>query len=136
MNQVLLQKCYKIFIPHNFVTTKGIARRFDLDLTQEELREHCLVSGNVKILIIKRMNRKVINDDGVSSVPSGTVRFTFYIQCFRCLRYGHTRNNCKGKEKCFNCSADKHDKDTLNFNCQTYFCKAQHKTTDKNALDA
>ena len=57
-------------------------------------------------------------------------------QCFRCLRYGHTKN-CKGKEKCFNCAEDCHLKDppenNLEYPCVTkcFYCKNDYKTTSK-----
>ena len=54
------------------------------------------------------------------------------------MGYGHTRKNCKGKEKCFNCAEDCHLKDSLENNdeypCTTkcFYCKNNHKTTSKN----
>lgn len=156
-NPTLLNKGYKIFIPFNFVTSKGIARRVDFDITEKELLECCNVDGNIEILSVKRLNRKVINDKVVSYEPTGTVLFTFkgvrlpravhfynlshnisvYVppvtQCFRCLRYGHTRTNCKGKERCFNCGEPKHLEDNEEFTCSMscYFCKEVHKSTSK-----
>lgn len=157
-NKTLLDRGYKIFIPFNFVTSKGIARRVDIDLSEEELLKHCNSSGDIKILNVKRMNRKVIKEGVSTYVPTGSVLFTFqglnlpkYInfyflefsvsvyvspvtQCFRCLRFGHTRNNCRGsKEKCFNCAEDSHQPQGEDFTCETccMYCKNNHRSTDK-----
>lgn len=156
-NKVLSNKGYKLFIPLNFVTSKGIARGIDTDITEEELLKCCSIDGKIEILNAKRLNRKVMKDDGVSYAPTGTVLFTFkgvnlprevhfynlvfkvqiYIspvtQCYRCLRYGHTKNNCKGNEKCFNCGESKHQEKGEEFACQIkcFYCKEEHKSISK-----
>lgn len=155
-NNSLIDKGYKIFIPFNFVTSKGIARRVDLDLSEEELLKHCSTKDKIKILNVRRMNRKIVNEDKtVTYVPTGTVLFTFqglnipkYInfyylefnvsiyvapvtQCFKCLRYGHTRNNCKGRERCFNCAGNIHNSEDEPCITRCFFCKDEHKSTDK-----
>ena len=119
---------------------------------------------NLNLADVLKITNKGLNRISVQfisyNIPTGTVLFTFqgvaipktfyyleypitiYVapvtQCFRCLRYGHTRNNCQGKEKCFNCSADKHLEDNNSeinkeYNSKTccVFCKDSHKTTDK-----
>lgn len=163
-NKDLIGRGYKIFIPFNFVTCKGICRQVDMDLTEDELL-NCSSAGSyagqkIKILSVRRLNRKVVNelDKSISYEPTATVLFTFkgvvlpkviqfyhlersveiYIppvtQCYRCLRFGHTKTNCKGKERCFNCGIeDKHSKDNVNFSCNTqcFYCKQEHKSNSK-----
>lgn len=163
-NQTLKEKGYKIFIPFNFVSCKGICRQVDSDISEEELLK-CASAGSyaghkVEILSVKRLNRKIINDSDKSFVyePTGTVLFTFkgvvlpnsvkfyhlerpiqiYVppvtQCYKCLRFGHTNNNCRGREKCFNCGGEeKHTKDNTSYSCKTqcYYCKEDHKSNSK-----
>lgn len=156
-NKRLLDKGYNIYIPYNFVTSKGIARRVDIDISEEEILETAIANNNIKILNVRRLNRRVNKDNVISYEPTGTILFTFqgvripkeiklyylefpiemYVppvtQCFRCLRYGHTRNNCKGKEKCFKCAAEKHFEDLGGETCETccFFCKDTHVSTSK-----
>ncbi|KAL1488428.1 hypothetical protein ABEB36_014901 [Hypothenemus hampei] len=52
------------------------------------------------------LNNKEINDNLKVSLYIPPV-----IQCYNCLRYGHTAKTCKGKDKCFTCGKDKHDID-------------------------
>lgn len=156
-NKTLINKGYKIFIPFNFVTSKGLARQVDTDISEQELLKCCSVNGGIEILNVKRLNRKVLKDKEITYEPTGTVLFTFrgvnlpravhfynllynisvYIspvtQCFKCLRYGHTRLNCKGKERCFNCGEFKHVDEGKETKCATIclFCKDSHKSTSK-----
>ena len=156
-NKTLLDKGYNIFIPFNFVTSKGIARNVDFDLSEEEILKTCKAYNNIKILNAKRLNRKTIKNDITTYEPTGTVLFTFqgvnlprsvniyglefqisiYVapvtQCFRCLRYGHTKTNCKGKEKCLNCAGDIHPQEGDNMPCMVkcFYCKDSHKSNFK-----
>lgn len=156
-NKYLIDKGYNIYIPFNFVTAKGIARNVDFDLTEEELLNACKANDKTKILGVRRLNRKILKDETVSYEPTGTVLFTFqgvllpkYIsfyhleypistyvapvtQCYKCLRYGHTRNNCKGKDRCFNCGSSDHVSDNNELSCTTtcFYCKDNHKSTNK-----
>lgn len=158
-NKTLIEKGYKIFIPYNFVTCKGIVRQIDADLTEEEILKFCKANNGIEILQVKRLNRKVFKNNVVIYEPTGTVLFTFkgiilprsinlyrlerpvnvYIppvtQCYRCLRFGHTKNNCKGKERCFNCGEEEnHLQDgEVKFSCvtQCFYCKDDHKSSSK-----
>ena len=38
--------------------------------------------------------------------------------CFKCLRQGHLRTNCRGKSKCFKCKSESHHTATCNFKQQ------------------
>lgn len=162
-NKNLKDKGYNIFIPLNFTTSKGLVREIDLDLSEAELLEACSCRND--IITIKRLNRKVFKNDTIEYVPTGTCLFTFkgtimpkeikffglslpvavYIspvtQCYSCLLYGHTKKNCKGQEKCFNCgekNAQNHKtmdngNDKPEYTCETkcHFCKEAHKSSYK-----
>ena len=124
-NERLKNKGYNIFIPYNFISCKGLVRYIDLDIDISKFSEIC--RSNVEIISAKKLNRKVLTNNKPEYIATGSVLFTFkgtclpkfiefyglalpvtiYIppvtQCFSCLLYGHTKHNCKGKLKCFNC---------------------------------
>ncbi|XP_050311094.1 uncharacterized protein LOC126746775 isoform X2 [Anthonomus grandis grandis] len=139
-------------------TCKGLVRQIDLEIGEDELLKCCKTNSHVEILDAKRLNRKIIKNGETNYEPTGTVLFTFkgvylpksitfyrlerpisiYIspvtQCFRCLRFGHTRNNCKGKERCFNCAKETNEnseEEHSTCNTQCLYCKDNHKSTDK-----
>lgn len=156
-NKYILDKGYKIYIPYNLVTCKGIVRRVDPELEIKDLKY--LIQSKYKILDIKRLNRKVIENDTVEFKPTGTLLITFegtnlpkhinvsYIsfpvlpyvsrvtQCFKCQFFGHTEVQCKGKRRCVNCS-EIHDDDQEYSNCKKikcFHCKSfSHIAKDKN----
>ena len=74
-NTTLLNKGYKMFIPFNFVTSKGLIRQVDSDVSDDELLKHGQASGNIEILSATRLKRKVINNEtkNVSYQPTGSV---------------------------------------------------------------
>lgn len=155
-NDIIKNKGYKIYIPYNQVTCKGIVRRVDNEITVDEIRKMIKCSFNV--LDIKRMNRKVIVDGTSRYEPTGTILVTFegvilprhielcylsmpvspYVppvtQCFACLLYGHVSVQCRGRRKCFNCS-EHHTDDDAYKECsiiKCLYCKNScHKTTNK-----
>lgn len=106
--------------------------------------------ANAENLSIKRMNKKCLKDNKIEYIPTGTSLFTFkgtiipkevrycgmgmrtaiyispVIQCFSCLRYGHTKKNCKDMERCFNCGQEKHMSEQKKGEDQTlYTCEAE-----------
>ncbi|CAH0556526.1 unnamed protein product [Brassicogethes aeneus] len=107
------------------VSCKGVALRIDLNIPITEIS--IAISSPIKILEMKRLNKKIINKDEtgkttINYVPSETLLIMFegtnlpisinifglpikinpYIlsvtQCFKCLLYGNTQKNCKDKE--------------------------------------
>lgn len=76
-NQLNKEKeVYKIYIPRNQVTRKGIARDVNPIFSEIDLMSMC--ETNYKILEVKRLSRKINKEDGsVDYVSSGTVLFTF-----------------------------------------------------------
>lgn len=150
-NKKLKDKGYKLFIPFNFVTCKGLIRGIDLDIDTEDIVKFS--SGRrCSVLSARRMNRKVTVEDRVEYKPTGTILLTFkgvvlpryisiygleynvslYIppvtQCFNCYLFGHTKQNCKGKAKCVNCADIKHDNaESCILKCM--YCKEKHRAT-------
>lgn len=156
-NKVLLDKGLNSYIPFNMVTCKGIVRRVDPELDIKEIKY--LISSKFKILDIKRLNRKVIDENGVQYKPTGTLLITFegtilpkylnisYIsfpvlpfvprvtQCFKCQYFGHTENQCKGKKKCVSCS-EAHSEEQEYKECKKVLCfhckSISHKSNNKD----
>lgn len=114
-NEVLLNQGYSMFVPANLVSCKGIIRNVDKSFSVEELLEYSTAQGT-KIINIKRLDRRRVNDDGTADfVPTTTVLFSFsgkilpkfvdicmlpmpvepyilpVIQCQSCFLFGHTK---------------------------------------------
>lgn len=134
-NEALLKQGYSMFIPAHLVSCKGLVRFVDRTFSEEEILKFS-TAHNVKIISVKRLNRRVAptEDKEAEYVPTGTVLLTFagtsipkfiemfrlmmpvepyvmpIVQCYRCFYFGHTKKNCRSKEKCKNCgSSEAHD---------------------------
>lgn len=156
-NKYLIDKGYKIYIPFNMVTCKGIIRRVDPELSTDEINE--MIKSPFKVLEIKRLNRKKITETKQAEfIPTGTLLLTFsgtimprnvtisylsfqvspYVtpvtQCYKCLLYGHTKNQCRGKKKCFSCT-ENHTTEDQYENCKIIKClhcdSINHKSNNK-----
>lgn len=60
-NEKLLNKGYKIYIPINQITCKGIIRRVDPDLSIDEIKN--MIRSPFDVLEIKRLNRKILHEN-------------------------------------------------------------------------
>ncbi|XP_025074645.1 uncharacterized protein LOC112552795 [Pogonomyrmex barbatus] len=54
------------------------------------------------------------------------------VQCFKCLRFGHRKNNCKSKERCIVCGEKAHGRCDRQDRCRN--CNGEHRSTNKNAM--
>ncbi|KAG5884012.1 hypothetical protein JTB14_018574 [Gonioctena quinquepunctata] len=148
---------YQAYIPYNNVTSKGIIRGIENSFTEEEIIS--MINSPFRVLGIRRMNRRDKERGEIKYIPTSTILITFegvvlpkyvkmyymtysvhtYIppvtQCFQCLMYGHTKKQCKGKRRCFNCS-DIHESEEGYANCvkiRCHNCKSlHHKTNSKD----
>lgn len=147
-----------VFIPSRMVTSKGIIKNVGSEITKEDIELHA--HSKVKILDARQLNRRTVTDGIVSYVPSSTWILTFQgknlpekialwgclrhvslyvgpvIQCYNCLRYGHTKANCNNPSKskrCRNC-AENHEEqecpDPSHPKC--VFCSGEHASTDRS----
>lgn len=144
------------YIPTFFVQKKGVISGVDTYFTCEYIKEN-IICENFKILNVQRFKKKITNPDGTikfvdrqkicitfsgNNLPNfiviNSVRFVvepyYYpvIQCFKCLRYGHVKDSCKGSPKCKNCGV----KDCINFSvCKTNNTKCIYcNSTSHNSL--
>lgn len=53
------------------------------------------------------------------------------VQCFKCLRYGHTKNQCSGKERCKRCGKDHVDDGNYSSELKCANCGTEHTATSK-----
>ncbi|KAJ0169488.1 hypothetical protein K1T71_015075 [Dendrolimus kikuchii] len=159
-NPVLLTANYKPSIPTFNVTRMGVVRDVPVDWSMEEfVLQSDIPLGFGHILKARRFNRKVRNQDGSTEwCPSTTVVLTFYgqalpkhiyccytsllidpyvlptIQCFSCCRFGHVKDKCRSKPRCFKCG-QMHTGNSCSItpdNAYCCLCTGQHFATDKS----
>ncbi|XP_045499583.1 uncharacterized protein LOC123697202 [Colias croceus] len=120
---------YQASIPTFHITRMGIVKGVPTEWSMEEFISHVdFPGGRGKILKARRLNKKIRIDGVTSWSPSQTVVLTFQgqirpdriyclynsmpvevyqyptIQCYKCCRFGHVRDQCRSKERCFKCS--------------------------------
>lgn len=158
----LVTENLKAFIPSQFIQRIGIVKNIETDISNEELIENSQCPEKISI---KETNRffKTIRTMGKDDkkIPLTTVKIIFsgqqlpeyvyiynvkrkvqpYIfsvtQCFKCLRYGHTKKNCKSKtSNCQNCG-EVHD--LSNGKCEKMKrcvnCKEQHISVNNECTE-
>lgn len=142
------------YVPQHLVERKALVRNVDTSLTVQQLLEK--VVSSVRVTDIKRLTRMITNEKGERvSVPRQLIIVTFeglvipdyifidyvrcpvelyvspVIQCFSCLRFGHSSKLCRGKKRCKICS-DEHDGDCVK-PAYCMYCKVStHNSTSKS----
>ncbi|CAG4987138.1 unnamed protein product [Parnassius apollo] len=149
---------YKAFISAFTITRMGIVRGVPCDWDEKVIMENIDLPQNCgSILKVRRLNRKVYDGETPKFIPTETIVLTFdgkvlpprificfnflsvelYIyptlQCFNCCRFGHTKMQCRGSPRCYNCG-DNHS----GISCETerddavcILCSGSHFATDK-----
>lgn len=127
-NNKLVDFKLKAFIPSYNITRMGLVRGVPADWDLDEIKENISVPvGCGEIIKTRRLNYKVMVDGSPTWKPSQTVVLTFdgqvlpkrvfmcynslpvelytypTIQCYNCCRYGHTKNQCRSKPRCYKC---------------------------------
>lgn len=138
LNEELKNKGYNAFIPSFSITKMGLIKDVPVEFTNEDIVEFVkvpLINGCGKVIKARRLNRKVTIEGNTQWRPSQTVVLTFdgqvlpkkvfccftslevepyiypTIQCFACCRFGHTKDKCRSKPRCFKCG-DNHSGDS------------------------
>lgn len=130
------------YIPKFFTHKKGIIRMVDTFFTEEYLVS--AIISDIQAVEVRRLKRKIYDNETKETkyVDRQMIVVTFLgnkipnnvkinmvnfpvepyiqpvIQCFKCLRFGHTQSQCKGKERCKNCGEE---------SCKTDACNEQTK---------
>lgn len=145
----LIQHKYKASVPSFNVTRMGLVRGIPSEWSPEEILENIQVpsnSGGARPVKARRLNYKKNNPDGTYCwLPAQTVVITFdgqvlptrifmclnslpveqyelpTIQCFRCCRFGHTKEKCRSTPRCFRCG-NSHTGDSCSVDTQESYC--------------
>lgn len=157
-SEVVKSKGYKTFIPAFGTTRLGIVKGVPVEWTEEEVLENIsLPLHSCPIIKVRRLNYKVVVDGTPVYKPSQSCVLSFdgqilpprvflcynslsvekyyypTIQCFQCCRFGHTKNNCRSKPRCFKCgdahTGDSCDAEEGTFSC--LFCSGFHFSTNR-----
>ncbi|KAI5719762.1 hypothetical protein M8J76_014372 [Diaphorina citri] len=153
-----LKESYNVFIPSAYLYKFAIIKDIDLDFGDDEILEN-IDARNYNVVGVQRLNRRVLNENSSPTyVPSRTVKlmiegqslpsyvYLFHVkgeiepymqpvmQCFKCLRYGHTSGKCRSEPRCKFCAEPKDDDKEhacKNSDLCCYNCKASHCATAK-----
>ncbi|XP_045502915.1 uncharacterized protein LOC123699911 [Colias croceus] len=155
----LAEAKFKAFIPTYHITRMGIVKGIPVEWTMDDLVE-CAEFPNRhgRILKARRLNKKSSLDGITTWVPSQTVVLTFLgqvmpskiycrytslpveiyhyptIQCHKCCRFGHIRDQCRSKERCYKCTQN-HSGDSCPIQesqALCVHCNGTHFAIDKN----
>lgn len=144
---------YVAYIPSFLTEKRGVVRFVDTSFSETELLN--IIDSDVPVKHVHRMKRAIRSDDNVTYVPRQVIVVTFegvkipqhifinkvrcsvdayiqpVVQCFNCLRFGHTSTQCKSKKRCKKCSTEVLvDCDDCGAWC--VFCKNNnHQSVDK-----
>ncbi|CAG9857383.1 unnamed protein product [Phyllotreta striolata] len=143
---------WESYIPASLVTSRRIIRGIDLSTSMEEIKN--FGKASTKILDARRLNRRIANQQTVEYVPSETELITFegknipntvsinyyesrvkvyvgpVLQCFNCLRYGHSSKQCRSHIRCSRCG-EEHEATNCQKDIKCIFCKLEHLATDR-----
>lgn len=156
-HELLTSKKLISYIPKYFTQKKGIIRMVDTYLEEDYIQSN--IVSSIKVVDVKRMTRRIVDKDNQSKIiKRQMVILTFLgsdipkdvklnlcnfpvepyiypvIQCYKCLRYGHTNNQCKSTDvRCKFCSGN-HESHTCSQTENKFcvFCKSdEHAPVDK-----
>jgi hypothetical protein len=129
--EVLKSNNYIAFVPSFLATRMGVIRRIPTDISDKDLIDNLVIpSGVGKIAKVRRMKYKKKVGESEEWHDSQTVVVTFEgqvlpphlylfynripvetyilptVQCYRCSFFGHTKIQCRGKIRCYNCGGE------------------------------
>ncbi|KAL1447325.1 hypothetical protein WDU94_005621 [Cyamophila willieti] len=121
-----IRDIYDPFIPYNYVNRVGIIRDVDDEFDDEQLRE-AIDAKQFNVVSVQRLNRRVVEENEVKYVKSRSIKIVFegkeipshvylyycriecepfiqkVVQCYNCLKFGHTTKFCRNKSLCKKC---------------------------------
>lgn len=155
-NHAISDNKFTVSIPSYNVTRMGIARGVPIDINMEELATVSVTPPNSgHIIKARRLHRKITKNDIVEWVPTQSVVLTFSgqilpsriflyyssipvenyilptIQCFQCCRFGHVKDQCRAKPRCYRCSGD-HSGASCERPPTCLYCTGNHQANDKS----
>lgn len=156
-NPILLTHNLSASIPRFHITRMGVITQIPLEWCLEELVNSIECRSNNSVVIkARRLNKKKRVDGNTIWEPTGSVVLTLLgqvlpehvycfnmslpvkmytlptIQCHKCCRYGHVRDQCRSAPRCSRCSGP-HDSlfcmaPDENISC--LYCSGNHLATD------
>lgn len=158
-HNIIIKNNLVAYIPTFYNHRKGVIRMVDTSFSEDFLKQH-IQCDNSKIINVQRMKRKVNDTDGNkilvdrqmiivtfagNTLPDKVrINLSYFtvdpyihpvVQCFTCLKYGHTAKLCKSKTKrCITC-ANIHNTENPCSDCSSFciYCQTKdHKTISKN----
>lgn len=155
-SQVIKNNKLVAYIPRFFTQKKGVIRMVDTYFSESFLKS--AIQSDVEVIDVKRMNRKTVGPDGETvMIPRQIIIVTFLgsrlpsevkislvnfpvepyihpvVQCFSCLRFGHTSKMCKGTARCKKCGGNHRMIDCDSEETSCIFCNSKdHLAISKN----
>lgn len=147
------QNEYIAYIPNFLTEKKGVVRYVDTSFSEQQLMQ--IIKSEIPIKRVQRLNRATKTGDETVYTPRQVINITFegvripqfiyinkvrcpveafvhpVVQCFNCLRYGHTAAQCKSNKRCKKCST------VVTTECEVcnawcVFCRnSNHQSIDK-----
>lgn len=141
------------FIPGFFLFKKGVVRNVDSTLSEGEIVE--FAESDCEIIEARRIFKfKELSDKSRIRVPTPVIIISFrgqvlpcdvkilgvrcrveqyqqrIVQCYSCLRYGHSNRVCKNKIRCELCAGEHPSRSCQGNAISCVFCGQGHKSTD------
>lgn len=152
-HEIFIKHKLKSYIPQHLVEKKALVRNVDTSLSEGQLLQK--IVSTVPVSGVKRLTRYTTDASGNKiTVPRQMIIVTFsgrfipdhividyvrcpvetyvspVMQCFTCLRYGHSSRLCKGKKRCRTCGVE-HEGDCAG-NIYCIYCKNNsHNSTSR-----
>lgn len=157
VNNILLKNSnYEAYIPAYLTRRQGVIKFIDSEISNDEILQNTkpIFGEYFELMEVRRINRKKIENDTITYIPTGTVILTFkgqtlptrvalhkvslevepyipkIVQCLKCLRYGHLSTQCKGAERCKNCGSGEKDHICEPQTPKCILCTGEHLATD------
>lgn len=158
VNHELIRKHKLIaFIPKFYTQKKGIVRMVDTFFEEDYLKN--AIISETPVVEVKRMKRKVVNLETKESslisrqmiivtflgnripdsIKINLVKFNVepyfspVIQCFKCLRYGHTSEQCRSNPRCQKCTKEHTEQEVCDGERFCLHCNStEHNSISKN----
>lgn len=155
LNNEISKRGYTTFIPQSLLTCKGIVRDIGYSIQEQDIVAEAY--SHKTILDARRLNRKSqTSPNSYELIPTKSILITFegrqlpekisiyanivdvipYIppvrQCINCLRFGHSKQQCRSKTKCPKCQ-ENHSLDMCQSNTvKCFYCDLEHSATDRS----
>lgn len=152
-HQIFLKHNLVAYVPQHLVEKRGLVRNVDTSLSEQQLMNK--IVSDIPVVNVKRLTRPSVDDKGNKvAVPKQWIVVTFsgmflpehiyvdyvrcpvetyvspVMQCFKCLRYGHSSKLCRGKQRCRECGGEHEGNCIAGVYC--IYCKNHsHNSTSK-----